>query len=152
MSSVAVGDKVPDFAFQMTDGKTHHFADFAGKSIVLYFYPKDDTPGCTLEAQGFRDHMQEFSAKNAVIIGISKDNEKSHKKFREKYCLPFELIMDTEGMLAEAFGVWKEKSMYGKKYMGIERSTFLIDTEGRLAKEWRKVSVTGHVQAVLESL
>lgn len=150
--TIQVGDKVPSFTFQMTDGKTHQFSDFAGKSIILYFYPKDDTPGCTLEAQGFRDHLQDFLAKEVVIIGVSKDNEKSHQKFREKHCLPFDLIMDTEGQLCEAFGVWKEKSMYGKKYMGIERSTFLIDANGILRKEWRKVSVTGHVQAVLESV
>lgn len=150
--TIKLGDKVPDFAFQMTDGQSHHFADFLGKTVVLYFYPKDDTPGCTLEAQGFRDHLNEFSKKAAVVIGVSKDNEKSHQKFREKFCLPFDLIMDIEGHLSEAFGVWKEKSMYGKKYMGIERSTFLIDPTGHVAKEWRKVSVPQHVEEVLGSI
>lgn len=150
--TIKIGDIVPELKFHMTNGQIHQFADFRGQKIVLYFYPKDDTPGCTLEAQGFRDHMQDFAAKNTLVLGVSKDNEKSHQKFREKYCLPFDLIMDTQGELAEAFGVWKEKSMYGKKYMGIERSTFLIDETGRLQKEWRKVSVPGHVAAVLESL
>jgi len=147
-----VGDLVPEIIFQMTDGKDHQLSDFKGQNIVLYFYPKDDTPGCTLEAQDFRDHLQDFTAKNAVILGVSKDNEKKHQKFREKYCLPFDLIMDTEGVLSEAFGVWKEKSMYGRKYMGIERSTFVFSPEGVLLKEWRKVSVPGHVKEVLSAL
>ncbi len=146
-----IGDKVPDLAFQMTDGKTHHFSDFAGKTIILYFYPKDDTPGCTLEAHGFRENWDAFQAKNALILGVSKDDEKSHQKFRAKCDLPFDLIMDTEGTLSECFEVWLEKSMYGKKYMGIERSTFLISPEGVLIREWRKVSVPGHVLEVLNA-
>lgn len=150
--TVMVGEKIQDYTFEMTDGKTHQLSDFLGKTLVLYFYPKDDTSGCTMEAQDFRDHLDEFKAKGAIIIGVSKDNEKSHKKFREKYCLPFDLIMDTEGKLAEAFGVWKEKSMYGKKYMGIERSTFLINPEGVLVQEWRKVSVPNHVKTVLAAI
>ncbi len=147
-----IGDSVPNCSFAMTDGKSHTLNDFIGKTVVLYFYPKDDTPGCTTEAQGFRDHITDFAKKNTVIIGVSKDSEKSHQKFRQKYCLPFELIMDTDGVLCEAFGVWKEKSMYGKKYMGIERSTFLINPEGKLIKEWRKVSVINHVLEVLNTI
>jgi peroxiredoxin Q/BCP len=148
-----MGDLLPSRHFEMTDGKTHNFLDFKGKKLVLYFYPKDNTSGCTLEAQNFRDHLENFSQKNAVILGVSKDNMKSHQSFREKHCLPFDLIMDTEESgLCELFDVWKEKSMYGKKYWGIERSTFVIDEQGKLIKEWRKVGVPGHVEEVLASL
>jgi peroxiredoxin Q/BCP len=147
---IKLGDVLPGVSFEMTDGKTHTFSDFKGKNLVLYFYPKDNTSGCTLEAQGFRDHMDKFTQKNAVVLGVSKDSLKSHQSFREKLCLPFDLIMDTEQSgLCELFGVWKEKSMYGKKYWGIERSTFLIDENGKLIQEWRKVSVPGHVEDVL---
>ena len=147
-----LGDSVPAIAFTMTDGQTHTFADFAGQHIVLYFYPKDDTPGCTIEAKGFRDHLQDFKNKNAIILGVSKDSAAKHQKFREKYCLPFDLIVDTETELCQLFDVLKDKSMFGKKYKGIERSTFIISPEGTLIKEWRKVSVLGHVKKVLEAL
>lgn len=149
---VKLGEKIPAISFEMTDGKQHRFADFLGQQVILYFYPKDDTPGCTLEAKGFRDHLAEFTAKNTLILGVSKDNAKKHQQFREKYCLPFDLIMDTETTLCKLFGVLKEKSMFGKKYWGIDRSTFLIDAEGRLAKEWRHVNAIGHVKQVLAAL
>ena len=127
-------------------------ADFEGKKIVLYFYPKDDTPGCTKEACSFRDMIKDFSNKNAVIIGVSKDSMKSHEKFINKYKLPFELISDEEGRLLDAFGVWKEKSMYGKTFMGIERTTFLINEKGVIEQVWNKVSVDGHIEDILSKL
>jgi peroxiredoxin Q/BCP len=127
-------------------------ADLSGKNIVLYFYPKDDTPGCTIEAKDFRDLMGDFEKANAVVIGVSKDSVKSHDKFKEKYCLPFPLGSDEDGGVCAAYGVWVEKSMYGKKYMGIERSTFLIDGNGIITQIWRKVSADGHAKAVLDTL
>ena len=125
--------------------------DFAGQRLVLYFYPKDNTPGCTQEACDFRDNMNRLTSK-AVVVGISPDNTKKHKSFQEKHNLNFILLSDTEHKLAEAFGVWVEKSMYGRKYMGIERSTFIFDKNGNIEKEWRKVKVKGHVDEVLEYL
>lgn len=145
-----VGDSVPTFSLPSSSGKEISLADFKGKKIVLYFYPKDDTPGCTTEACEFRDNLKNYEAVNAVVIGVSKDPLKSHDKFIEKYGLPFELISDVEGKLLDAFGVWKEKSMYGKTFMGVERTTFLIDENGKIAKAWRKVSVPNHVATVLE--
>ena len=150
--SLKIGDTVPALSFKTTSGQSHTFADFAGQTVVLYFYPKDDTPGCTIEAKGFRDHLQDFKNKNTLILGVSKDSETSHHKFREKYCLPFDLIIDTETELCQLFGVLKDKSMFGKKYKGIERSTFIISPEGKLIKEWRKVNVLGHVKKVLEAV
>ncbi|MCX7123592.1 MAG: peroxiredoxin [Gammaproteobacteria bacterium] len=147
-----IGDPIPTISFKTTSGQTHTFSDFAGQTVILYFYPKDDTPGCTIEAKGFRDHLAEFQAKNAIIFGVSKDTEASHHKFREKYCLPFDLIIDSETILCQHFGVLKDKSLFGKKYKGIERSTFIINPAGQLAKEWRKVNVLGHVKKVLEAL
>lgn len=146
-----VGEKVPaDVKFTLTEAAGEHcFGDYLGKILVLYFYPKDATSGCTLEAQGFRDHMQDFTKANAVILGVSRDSIKSHQKFRAKECLPFELVADDQGQLCGLFDVIKEKSMYGKKYLGIERSTFVINSEGVLVKEWRKVSVPQHVEQVL---
>lgn len=150
-----LGEIIPEVVFEMTEGeggsRSTSFADPAwqGKNIILYFYPKDNTSGCTLEAEGFRDYLEKFKAKNTVILGVSKDSLKSHQNFKLKHCLSFELIRDTDqSRLCELFGVWKEKSMYGKKYFGIERSTFLINPERKLIQEWRKVSVTGHVEAV----
>ena len=145
-----VGDSVPTFSLPSSSGKEISLADYKGKKIVLYFYPKDDTPGCTTEACEFRDNLKNYADVNAVIIGVSKDPLKSHDKFIEKYELPFELISDEDGKLLDAFGVWKEKSMYGKTFMGVERTTFLIDENGKIAKSWRKVSVPNHVAAVLE--
>jgi peroxiredoxin Q/BCP len=117
--------------------------------VVLYFYPRDDTPGCTAEACNFRDHMPDFSGVNAAVIGVSTDSAKSHDKFKAKYGLPFTLAADEKHTAAEAYGVWVEKNRYGRKYMGTERSTFLIDSEGKVAKAWRKVKVEGHAEEVL---
>ena len=122
------------------------------KYLILFFYPKDNTPGCTLEACSFRDHQSDFSDLNAVIVGVSKDSEKSHEKFVDKFNLPYELIADEDLKLVNAFGVLKEKNMFGKKYMGIERSTFLIDPNGKILQSWRKVKVLGHTKEILEEL
>ena len=124
---------------------------FKGKKVILYFYPKDDTPGCTKESCAFRDLLPDFSSINAEIIGVSKDSVSSHNKFKAKHDLPFILASDETGKVCDAYGVWKEKNMYGRKYMGIERSTFLIDEAGKLRAEWHKVKVTGHVNEVLEA-
>ena len=131
--------------------KEYSLNDFRGKRLVLYFYPKDNTSGCTQEACDFRDNINRITSK-AVVVGVSPDSIKSHKKFKENQELNFILLSDSEHKLAEAFGVWKEKSMYGRKYMGIERSTFVISPEGSIEKEWRKVKVKGHVDEVLEYL
>lgn len=149
---LGIGDKVPDIRVPLSNGTGVSLADFEGKKIVLYFYPKDDTPGCTKEACAFRDMAKDFSDKNVVIIGVSKDSMKSHEKFINKYKLPFELISDEEGRLLDTFGVWKEKSMYGKTFMGIERTTFLIDEKGKIEQVWRKVSVDGHIEDILSKL
>ena len=148
---LSVGDKAPAFSLPVHGGETISLASLKGKNIVLYFYPKDDTPGCTIEAKDFRDHIKSFEKAGAVVIGVSKDPMKSHDKFREKYCLPFPLGSDEEGTVCEDYGVWVEKSMYGKSYMGIERATFLIDGKGVLRAIWRKVKVEGHVKEVLDA-
>ncbi len=146
----AEGSAAPACSLVLTGDKTTDLASFKGKkNVVLYFYPKNDTSGCTAEAKDFASLSKEFEKANTVIIGISKDPMKSHDKFRAKYELPFALASDVETGIAEAFGVWAEKSMYGKTYMGIVRSTFLIDTTGKIAKAWPKVSVTGHASEVL---
>lgn len=152
MNKAVVGNPVPDLEMQATDDQTFRFSDLRGKQVVLYFYPKDHTPGCTTEGQDFRDHYDEFEALDTVIYGVSRDNLKSHEDFKNKQCFPFDLICDADGALCEAFDVIKEKNLYGKKTMGIERSTFIIDREGVLRSEFRKVSVPGHVTAVLEAL
>ncbi|WP_339060179.1 thioredoxin-dependent thiol peroxidase [Tepidibacillus marianensis] len=143
-------EKAPDFTLPSSHGDRVSLHDFPGKYIVLYFYPKDNTPGCTTEACSFRDYHEEFKGLNAVILGISPDPLKSHDKFIEKYQLPFLLLSDEDHQVAESYGVWKLKKMYGKEYMGIERSTFIIDPEGKLIQIFRKVKVTGHVEAALE--
>lgn len=146
------GKKAPNFKLP-TDGNGEiSLEELKGKRVILYFYPKDNTPGCTKESEGFRDHKADFENENTVIIGVSKDSVKSHDNFKSKYNLPFTLISDTECKMCEDYGVWVEKSMYGRKYMGIERSTFLIDEEGIVQKEWRKVKVPGHVENVLSSV
>lgn len=150
--ALELGDKVPALTLRGSSGKDFTLNDFKGKNIVLYFYPKDDTPGCTKEACAFRDHKEDYANCNAVIIGVSKDPVSSHEKFIQKYELPFELVSDEEGKCLDAFGVWKEKSMYGRTFMGVERSTFLIDTQGKIVKVWRKVSVPEHVETVLNAL
>ncbi len=146
-----IGDKAPAFK-GMTAAGPVSLDDLKGSNIVLYFYPKDDTPGCTVEACDFRDTLPRFKKMNAKVFGISKDDLKSHAKFAEKYELPFTLISDEDGSICDAFGVWGEKSMYGRKYMGIERATYLIDKDGVIRDIWRKVKVTGHAEAVLSSV
>lgn len=148
---LTIGQPVPAFT-ATTDEGPRSLDDYKGKRLVVYFYPKDDTSGCTSEAHQFRDEFLRFTVNNCEILGVSKDSIASHEKFRAKHSLPFPLVSDGEGALCEAFGVWKEKSMYGKKYMGIERSTFLIDENGVLVREWRKVKVSGHVAEVLDAL
>ena len=152
MSELTVGAKAPAFSAQDQSGKTVSLTDFAGKKVVLYFYPKDDTPGCTTEACSFRDEHAAFKKKGAVVIGVSPDNAKSHTKFIEKFSLPFTLIADEGHKIAEDYGVWVEKSMYGKKYMGVERSTFVIDPEGKLCAIYRKVKPAEHTAEVLAAL
>lgn len=146
---VDVGALAPDAVFTTPDGKPRKATDYRGKMLVLYFYPKDDTTGCTKEAQEFSALCSEFTNAGAIVVGISKDSEKSHAKFIAKYDLKVSLGSDESGDVCEAFGVWVEKSMYGKKYMGIERSTFLIDAQGKIARVWRKVKVPGHAAEVL---
>jgi len=148
-SFLKVGDRAPSFRAVNESGEAISLESLRGKITVLYFYPKDDTPGCTKEACDFRDSFARLEGEGIQVIGVSKDSPTSHQKFRTKYQLPFSLISDECGKVCEAFGVWKEKSMYGRKYMGIERSTFLIDSELRISKVYPKVSVTGHVDAVL---
>ncbi|MEM8762124.1 MAG: thioredoxin-dependent thiol peroxidase [Pseudomonadota bacterium] len=143
------GDPAPDFSLPADGGRTLSLADFAGKTLVLYFYPKDDTSGCTKEAVGFSEKIAEFEAAGAAVVGVSKDTAAKHDKFVAKHALKVALLSDAEGDLCERFGVWKEKSMYGKKYMGIERSTFLIGADRKIVEAWRNVKVPGHVDAVL---
>lgn len=149
--SVTEGDTAPDFTMPASAGRTVSLADYKGKPFVLYFYPKADTPGCTKEACGFQEALTQFAHSGLDVIGISPDKMKSIDKFAEKYGLTFPLASDEDKAVAERYGTWVEKSMYGRKYMGMERSTFLIGADGKIAKVWRKVSVTGHVAAVLEA-
>jgi peroxiredoxin Q/BCP len=149
--SLAVGDKAPDFTLPTDGGGTVSMKGLKGKKVVLYFYPKDDTPGCTKEACAFRDSLPDFSKVKAVIVGISKDSVASHDKFKTKFKLPFPLASDEDGKVCEAYGAWVEKSMYGKKYMGIERATFLIDEKGIIRNIWRKVKVEDHAPDVLKA-
>jgi len=150
--SVEEGKKAPDFTAATDGGKKLKLSDLRGKPVVLYFYPKDDTSGCTTEACGFRDAMPDFSKTGAVIIGISRDPVRAHDRFKQKYALPFTLASDESGEVCEAYGVWVQKSMYGRKYMGMDRSTFLIDGKGMIRGLWRKVKVPGHVAEVLEAV
>jgi len=149
--SVDVGDKAPSFTLPVDGGGKVSLKDLKDKTVVLYFYPKDDTSGCTAEACAFRDALPDFSKVKAEIIGISRDPVKSHDKFKAKYDLPFPLASDEDGKVCEAYGTWVEKSMYGRKYMGIERSTFLVDGEGVIRNVWRKVKVPGHADEVLKA-
>jgi len=146
------GKKAPVFTLNNQDGKSISLKDFYGKKVVLYFYPKDDTSGCTKEACSFRDGLPEFNNLNAVILGVSPDSVESHKKFAEKYNLPFTLLSDEPREIIEKYDVWKEKNNYGKKYMGVERTTFLIDENGMIKKIFPKVKVDGHDQELLEAL
>ena len=149
---VNIGDTAPDFTLAASGGKSITLSSFHGKKVVLYFYPKDDTPGCTKQACAFRDAYQKFSDKNTVIIGVSKDSVLKHEKFVQKYDLPFALVSDEDGKICEAYGSWVEKNMYGRVYMGIDRSTFLIDTNGVIQKVWRKVKVPGHIDKILDEI
>lgn len=150
--NVNEGDKAPEFTMPTDGCGSVSLKDMKGKAVVLYFYPKDSTPGCTKEACGFRDLMPDFSKVDAEIIGVSRDSVKRHDNFKAKYELPFLLASDEDGKVCESYGVWVEKSMYGKKFMGIERATFLIDGKGKVQKVWRKVKVAGHVEDVLEAV
>ncbi|MEM7397858.1 MAG: thioredoxin-dependent thiol peroxidase [Pseudomonadota bacterium] len=149
--SLEVGDKAPSFNLPTDSGGNISLNDLKGEAVILYFYPKDDTPGCTKEACGFRDALPDFSKAKAKVIGVSKDPVKKHDKFKEKYDLTFPLASDEDGKVCEAYGTWVEKSMYGRKYMGIDRSTFLIDGKGVVRAIWRKVKVPGHVDEVLKA-
>jgi peroxiredoxin Q/BCP len=149
--SVNVGNKAPSFTLPADGGGKVSLKDFKDKTVVLYFYPKDDTSGCTAEACAFRDALPDFSKVDAEIIGVSRDPVKSHDKFKAKYDLPFPLASDEDGKVCKAYGTWVEKSMYGRKYMGIERSTFLIDGKGVIRNVWRKVKVPGHADEVLKA-
>ena len=151
-SLLKAGDSAPSFKLQTDSGEWVSLEEFRGKTVVLYFYPKDDTPGCTQESCDFRDSFAKLSSKGVIVLGASKDSIGSHQKFKTKYQLPFSLLSDEAGTLCESYGVWKEKSMYGRKYMGIERSTFVIDSKGKVAKVYPKVSVTGHVEQVAKDL
>ncbi len=146
------GTKAPSFTLVADDGKKVKLSDFKGKFVVLYFYPKDDTPGCTKEACNFRDASAALTEAGAVVLGVSPDGQASHEKFRTKYSLNFPLLCDTDHAVAEKYGAWREKNMYGKISMGVQRSTFLIGPDGKLLKIWKKVSVDGHDAAVLEAL
>jgi peroxiredoxin Q/BCP len=146
------GERAPVFTLTADDGKKVRLSDLKGRPIVLYFYPRDDTPGCTREACAFRDAGAELKEHGAVVLGVSPDSVESHVRFRDKYHLDFPLLADTDHKVAEKYGAWREKNMYGKKIMGIQRSTFLIDSAGRVAKVWKQVKVDGHDQQVLAAL
>jgi peroxiredoxin Q/BCP len=149
---VEQGSQAPDFELRSDAGERVKLSQFRGRPVVLYFYPKDDTPGCTKEACAFRDSYDEYLARDAVILGVSRDGEESHRKFKQKYELPFTLLSDPDHSVAEAYGVWAEKSMYGRKSMGIVRSTFVIAADGTIARAMRGIKVPGHSDKVLEAL
>ncbi|NIU38415.1 thioredoxin-dependent thiol peroxidase [Candidatus Bathyarchaeota archaeon] len=146
------GEEAPDFTLQADDGREVSLKDYRGKKVVLYFYPKDGTPGCTREAIEFRDIAKEFEKEGAIILGVSKDSIKSHQKFKQKHELPFTLLSDPEGKVLDLYGVWKKKSLYGRTFMGTERTTFLIDENGIVKKIYRKVKAKGHAQVCLLDL
>jgi thioredoxin-dependent peroxiredoxin len=149
---VEEGQEAPDFELTSDEGERIHLSQFRGKPVVLYFYPRDDTPGCTAQACGIRDSYDDFERRGAVVLGVSPDEETSHVKFKQKYGLPFTLLADPEHEVAEQYGVWAEKKYMGRTYMGVERSTFLIDPEGRIAKVMRRVKPDTHVERVLAEL
>jgi len=149
---VSEGEEAPDFTLQADDGRRVSLSDYRGKRVVLYFYPKDGTPGCTREAIEFRDVIKEFEKEDVVILGVSKDSVQSHQKFKRKHELPFTLLSDPEGKVLNLYGVWRKKSLYGRTFMGTERTTFLIDENGIVRKVYRKVKVKGHAQACLLDL
>ncbi len=152
MIELNIGDLAPNFKLPKDGGGEIALETLRGKNVVLYFYPKDDTSGCTNQAIQFSEKKDEFTAKNAVIIGVSKDSIKSHDKFKAKYDLKIDLLSDEELNVANSYGTWVEKSMYGRKYMGMDRSTFLIDTDGKIKKIWRKVKIPGHIDDVIKSI
>lgn len=152
MKTLTIGDKAPDFSLTSDAGELVSMASLHGKQVVLYFYPKDDTPGCTLESCGFNSSLDEFLALGVQIIGVSKDSIKSHVQFKQRYNLHFPLLSDPDGAVCHLYGVLAEKSLFGKKYLGIERSTFLIDEVGVIRAVWRKVNVIGHVKQVLQKI
>lgn len=149
MAKVAVGNKAPRFSAAATGGRKIATKDLLGRAFVLYFYPRDNTPGCTIEGEAFRDHYEKFKKKNVEILGVSRDSLASHERFKAKFEFPFDLIADPEEKLCTLFDVIRDKNMYGKKVRGIERSTFLFDAKGILRKEWRKLKIDGHVEEVL---
>jgi peroxiredoxin Q/BCP len=151
MSILNIGDKAPAFKSKDQDGNIHSLTEYKGKKLVLYFYPKDDSPGCTAESCNLRDNYAGLKKKGFAIIGVSADDEKSHKKFAEKFDLPFPILADTEKKMLEAYNAWGEKSMYGKKYMGIIRKTYVIDEKGKIEKIFEKVDTKNHTEQILES-
>jgi peroxiredoxin Q/BCP len=152
MIPITIGNSVPDFKAPSTGNNTFKLTDYRGKYVVLYFYPKDNTPGCTQESHGFRDNIEKFTALNTIIVGLSRDTVRSHEGFKSRQLLPFDLLSDEDETLCRLFDVIKMKNMYGKQVRGIERSTFLINTEGVLVREWRKVKVKNHSEEVLQAL
>ncbi len=150
--SIKIDQKAPNFTLLSDENKEISLTDFHGKKVILYFYPKDNTPGCTLEAKEFRDSLETITAKNAVVLGISKDSVKTHDKFKCKHTLNFPLLSDPNGEVCDLYGVWKEKSMFGKTALGIERTTFLIDENGIVKNIWRKVKVKGHIDEVMAEI
>ena len=152
INKVKIGEKVPEFSLPSTGNKTVELSELKGKNIIIYFYPKDATPGCTIEGQNFRDNIRKFSLLNTVVLGVSRDKISSHEKFKKNQKFPFDLLSDEDEKLCKIFNVMKEKNMYGRKFFGIERSTFLIDKKGILRNEWRKVKVKDHVRDVLQTL
>jgi thioredoxin-dependent peroxiredoxin len=152
MNKVKIGQPVPDMELHATDDQTYKLSDLQGKTVILYFYPKDSTPGCTTEGQDFRDSYEEFRKLNAEIIGVSRDTLKSHESFKSKHCLPFDLVSDENEKLCKAYDVLQEKNKEGKQYLGIDRSTFIIDKKGILREEFRGVKVDGHIAHLLETL
>lgn len=149
---LTIGDVAPDFELIDQDGKTHKLSDYLGKKVVLYFYPKDNTPGCTKEACGFRDYFAEYRKNDIVVLGVSKDSEKSHSKFAEKYSLPFTLLSDTETTVAQAYGVWGLKKMMGREYYGMNRVTYVIDEDGKILRVYKKVKPDLHAAEILEDI
>jgi len=152
MALLAVGDKAPAFQSTDQDGKPVSLTDYKGQKLVVYFYPKDDTPGCTKEACSIRDGWSQFRRKKVAVLGVSVDDAKSHRKFVDKFSLPFRLAADTDKAIVKAYGVWGEKSMYGRKYMGTHRVTYLIDEKGKIAAVWPKVKPEGHAEEILEAV
>ncbi len=152
MALLSIGDKAPAFQTTDQDGEPVSLGDFKGRPVVLYFYPKDDTPGCTKEACSFRDGWSKFRKRKIAVLGVSVDDAKSHKKFAEKFSLPFPLLADTDRTIVRAYGVWGEKNMYGRKYMGVHRVTYLIDARGKISAVWPKVKPEGHAEEVLETV